>query len=165
MLVLKDVRPVNCHLVHAFGILTICMLSLLSFRCFTKPWNLTFPFHRKSRCWVAAGTYVQMWMAVLWLKRWIQCVLCYQGCFSTSVQIDPIHKSLLDSEILALICFTWWDLKQLLVLLFDVCFRSCSWVFACCLKWEISPKIYLTVLKLIGLQSSWSLIPLEMGAY
>lgn len=83
----------------------------------------------------------------------------------TSVQIDPIHKPLLDSEVFALICLTWWDLKQLSVLLLDVCFRSCTLVFACSLKCEISPKIYLTVLKSIGLQSSWSLIPLEMGVY
>lgn len=37
MLVLKDVRPVNSYPAHALGILTICVLSSLSFRCFTKP--------------------------------------------------------------------------------------------------------------------------------
>lgn len=74
----------------------------------------------------------------------------------TSVQIDPIHKSLFDSEISSLICLTWWDLKHLSVLLLDVCFRNCAWVFAWSLKCEISPEIYITVLKSIGLQSSWS---------
>lgn len=105
------------------------------------------------------------WQFCDWKGEFNVCCAIKAVSLQTSVQIDPIPKSLLDSEVLALICFTWWDLKQLLVLLFDVCFRSCSWVFACSLMCEISPKIYLTVLKLIGLQSSWSLIPLEMGAY
>lgn len=131
-----------------------------------KPQNLTFLFHRKSRCWVAVGTSVQVWVIVLWLKRWIQRVLHCQGCFSTNWCSNWSHSQVpfwfWDTHSDSL---TWWDLKQLSVLLLDVCFRNCTWVFAFFLECEISPKLYITVLKSIGLQYSWSLIPLEMGAY